>query len=241
MKPKIAITLDWQEKGTFSSRRHYALREHYFDYIHAIGGIPVAMPYIGNLLNDYIDNVDAVIIPGGGFSSPDDWYLNDESTSPYEPSPRLDFDLALTQKCLDSNIPLLGICAGMQIMAGIAGCKMTADVHKYFDTDIDHINGAPAEEFAHDVNVVKDTLLQKIVGVDNFSVNSAHREAVISTHEGSSCIVNSIAPDGVIEGVEFTDKRFAIGVQWHPEFFLDENNPSFKIGKALVKEAQKTL
>lgn len=41
MKPKIAITLDWQEKGTFSSRRHYALREHYFDYIHAIGGIPV--------------------------------------------------------------------------------------------------------------------------------------------------------------------------------------------------------
>ncbi|PIR39049.1 MAG: gamma-glutamyl-gamma-aminobutyrate hydrolase [Alphaproteobacteria bacterium CG11_big_fil_rev_8_21_14_0_20_39_49] len=232
MRPSIGITLDWQKEGTFSKRPHHALREHYFNVVEKAGGLPFGIPYAPDRINDYLDKVDGLVIPGGFFESPKKWYISDDGKSPYEPSPRLEFDLALIKSALDRDIPILGICAGMQLMGGLMGCKMTENLQEYYNTDIDHLNKKPAEEVAHYVDIKAGTLLEKITGHSRIDVNTAHREAIVETND--SVIVNCISEDGIIEGIEIPGKRFALGVQWHPEFFSENENPSFKLFKALV-------
>ena len=68
--------------------------------------------------------------------------------------------------------------------------------------------------------------------VKSLKVNSAHNESIRETVNGLR--INAIAPDGVIEGIEATDKYFCLGVQWHPEFFLNEGNPNLNLIKGLI-------
>lgn len=234
-KPVIGITLDWQEEGTFSKRPHYALRQHYFDVIAKAGGIPVGLAYLENTTEDYLSIIDGLLVPGGFFASPPDWYEEAGSTSPYEASPRLAFDLELIEKALEKDIPLLGICAGMQLLGGLFGCKMTPDLHRHYNTRIDHINGAPAEQYCHDITIEKDSFLYKLLGKTTIAVNSAHREAIIKT--SSPLTISAKAEDGVIEAIEIPEKRFAVGVQWHPEFFMEDEEPSYELIKQFVKHA----
>ena len=77
----------------------------------------------------------------------------------------------------------------------------------------------------------------KITGKETFAVNTAHTEAIIETP--SNILVSGVADDGVIEAIELRDKEFALGVQWHPEFFIaDHTDPNFLIFKALVDKAR---
>ncbi len=239
MRPIIGITLDWEEQGTFSKRPYYALRESYFDIIYKAGGLPLAIPYIHDAIDDYLERIGGLVVPGGDFAFKKDWYVNPDEDKPYPPSKRLEFDIAIIKKALDKNMPLLGICAGMQIMGASLGAKMTPNVNKYLSTSIDHRSAQP-EQFAHEVKVNKDSLLYKITGKENFPVNTAHSEAIVELSE--KLLVSGIAEDGAIEAIEVRNKEFAIGVQWHPEFFITDNSdPSFLIVKALVEKAKEKL
>lgn len=220
MKTKVGITLDIAQEGSFSKRPHYALRRHYFDAVEAAGGLPVGIPHCANLINDYLDTVDVLLVPGGGFASPSDWYENPKGEMAYEPSSRLEFDLAILEKALERDMPVLGICAGMQLLAGLKGCKMTHNVHERYDTKIDHMNGKPAEEMCHPIAITEGSLLASIYGQKEIMVNSAHCEAMVSCPDEVK--ITATAPDGVIEAIELPVYQFAIGVQWHPEFFLDD-------------------
>lgn len=237
MRPIIGITLDWEEKGTFSKRPYYALRESYFDIIYKAGGLPLAIPYVVEAIDEYLGGISALIVPGGDFALDRQWYVNPEEEKPWPPSKRLDFDIAIVKKALDNNMPFLGICAGMQVMGGISGAKMTADINNYLNTAIDHRNHCPAEQFAHDVIVEKNSLLYKITNRERFPVNTCHSEAIVET--AKNLLISSRSEDGVVEAIERTDKDFAIGVQWHPEFFMqDDSDPNFLIFKALVDKAR---
>ena len=236
MRPIIGITLDVAEKGSFSTRPHYALRTSYFDMIYKAGGLPVAIPYLHDAIDEYFQNISALIVPGGDYALQKDWYVDPEEDKPYPPSERLDFDIAIVKKALEKDIPLLGICAGMQIMGGVLGAKMTPNINKFLDTEIDHLNQKPAEELAHDIVVEPDSLLYKITGKKKFAINTAHAEAIISVPDALS--VSAKAEDGAIEAIEIANKNFALGVQWHPEFFLEENDPNLLIVKALVEKAR---
>jgi putative glutamine amidotransferase len=83
------------------------------------------------------------------------------------------------------------------------------------------------------VEIATGTQLAKIVGTPRMAVNSAHHQAVATPGEG---IVNAVAPDGVIEGIEHPRHRFAIGVQWHPEYAVDPRDPA--IFEAFVEAAR---
>ena len=233
MKPRIGITLDIAQSGSFSSRAHYALRVHYFEAVRAAGGLPLAIAHEPTLIDDFLDHVDAVLIPGGGFASPRHWYEQPDADLPYDPSPRLEFDLAIIERALQRDMPLLGICAGMQLLAGLKGCKMTHDVHSHYRTDIDHMNGAPAEALCHPIDIGSKSKLSTIYGCTHMKVNSAHKEGVVDTPDNVQ--VTAKSPDGVIEAIELPDHRFAIGVQWHPEFF-----PNDQVIVALIDEASKS-
>lgn len=232
-RPNIGITLDWEKEGSFSKRPYYALREHYFHAVYQTGGLPVAIPHIKEGIGNYLAGVQGLIVPGGEFAAPKEWYVASAEPFAYQPSPRMAFDRDILAQALAKDLPVLGICAGMQFMGCVQGCKMTRSVHTYMKTTINHWDGKPAEETAHDIHITPGTLLAKAAGAGTFAINSHHQEALVEIAEG--VVVNALAPDGVVEGIELPGYRFALGVQWHPEYLVSSIDKA--IFRAFVEAA----
>jgi putative glutamine amidotransferase len=233
MKPVIGITLDYVKEGSFSKRPHFAIRENYFTAVSDAGGLPIGIPHNIESIDEYLSKVDALIIPGGDFGLDPDWYIEGEKPA-FDASPRLKFDIAIIQKALAKNIPLLGICAGMQILAGMHGCKLSSKIQNHSKIKRNHLNEVLAENYAHDILVEKGTQLHKIAG-HKMPANSRHTEGVVELSD--KVALAGTSDDGIIEAIEVKGARFALGVQWHPEFF--QNDPNAAIFKALVKSASK--
>jgi putative glutamine amidotransferase len=240
-KPIIGIPLDFEEQGSFSKRPHYALRHHYFDAIKACNALPVGLPLDTDSIEDHIDLCDGFLLPGGTYKFSDDWYQNTTQTNTKQtPNPRIKYDQTLTLELHKRKIPTLGICAGMQVMAGILGGKFYRDVSLELPTKFDHLNAKDAEEEAHSIEIFKGSFLHALLNTDKMSVNTAHREALVECPKGTELCASS--PDAVIEAIAWKNHPFGLGLQWHPEFFLeDKNNPHMQIIKAFInatKEAQ---
>lgn len=221
-RPVIGITLDWESTGSFSKRPYYALREHYFAAVYQAGGLPVAIPHLQEAIGEYLAGIQGLLVPGGEFAAPQEWYVASEEPFAYQASPRMEFDREIVGQALALDMPLLGICAGMQFMGCVQGCRMTRNVHTHAKTSINHWDAKPAEEVAHDIHITPATLLSKIVRQQTFGINSHHQEALAEIAKG--VVVNAVAPDGVIEGIELAGKTFALGVQWHPEYLVSEGD-----------------
>lgn len=234
-RPLIGVLLDHQDAGSFSTRPHYAIRTAYFDAVYAAGGLPFGIPYIEAAITDSLTRCDALVTPGGSYPFPNEWY-GDAPETPTAPHPRFAFETALTEAALAADMPLLGICAGMQVIAGVLGGRFYRDVSDDPGTEIDHLNEKPAEQTAHEVTITPGSRLHRILGRDAISVNTAHREALKAAPNGLT--VNAIAPDGLIEGIEVPGRRFCLGVQWHPEFFATDGNPNFELFGALIAAAR---
>lgn len=233
-KPIIGITLDFCESGSFSARPHYAVRESYFNMVRLAGGIPIGIPFQADLIDEYLGMIDGIIIPGGDFALDPAWYVSGDGPA-YPASKRLAFDVEIITKALANDIPLLGICAGMQILGGMHGCKLTSKIKEYSSTKSCH-RGIDPYKVAHGLKIENGSLLSKIVGLPEFGVNSHHSEGVVEI--SPKVTVSGKADDDVIEAIEVVGKKFALGVQWHPEFFLEDGNPNFDIAKALINAAK---
>ena len=103
-------------------------------------------------------------------------------------------------------------------------------------TKINHEQENPRNQPSHTVKIIKDTKLSKIIKKTSMYVNSAHHQAVEKL--GKDLIVNAVAEDGIIEGIESPKLKFCLGIQWHPEFLIDEKD--IEIFKSLIKSARKT-
>ena len=239
MRPVIAITLDYQVRGSFSDFPHYALRHHYCDRIYEAGGLPVPVPYIEQGVADYLQQVDGVVMPGGDFGLDPGWYGAGEEPA-FAPSPRLQFECHFMREALNQGKPVLGICAGMQILAGMHGCGLAVLKKNREETGRAlHAQGQRREEYVHRVHIEQGSHLAAIMGGEDLLVNSAHREAVVKLAAGVR--VAATSEDGVIEAIEIPAYDFALGVQWHPEFFAGDDQRHFRLFTAVVQQAQKTL
>jgi len=128
-------------------------------------------------------------------------------------------ELALTNGALARNIPVLGICGGEQLLAVALGGTLIQHIPDAIESALEHEQINPRHEAGHSVAIGSGTLLHRIVGAAEMQVNSAHHQAV--RDPGPFAVVNAMAPDRVIEGLEDARYRFCLGVQWHPEFFID--------------------
>jgi putative glutamine amidotransferase len=233
-RPLIGILLDYQPSGSFSSRPYYALRTGYFDAVWQAGGLPVALPYLSEATEEYLGRLNGVILPGGFYPFPARLY-GETAPAGETVHPRYAFEESFARRVIDADKPLLGICAGMQVMAAATGAILYRDVRAELPTDIDHLDGKPAEEAAHGVAIQPGSLLAKTLGVTAMEVNTAHREAL---KDGlANLTVSATAPDGVVEGIEIGGHRFCLGVQWHPEFFARPGDPNLKLFSRLVAAA----
>lgn len=233
-KPLIGLGLDYEAEGSFSPYPYYALREHYFHAILAAGGIPLAIPHTADALPDFLDQVQGVLAPGGVYPSPNDWYGEANDDTPLHP--RAAFDCSLMRATLERDLPVLGICAGMQVMAYTQGSVCYHNVHQETDTTVNHKEKLKLKERVHSVTIDPDSQLYQLIGTTELQVNSNHNEAI--KQPGTGVNVSATAPDGVIEAIELPAYRFAVGVQWHPEFFAEEDSPDQRIFKGFIQACQ---
>lgn len=214
-KPVIGILLDSENGGSFSKRPYYALRKDYFTAVETAGGVAVGIGH-GMDGDALMALVDGVLVPGGDYAFPPEWYV-DGKESVYAPNDsRLIAESALVRRCLDEGKPMLAICCGMQVMAMVTGGKMTSCL------PVEPMNHRPEVEpykLRHEIAVAPGSLLGRIVGTQ-MAANTHHREGVVSI--GEELVVSGRAEDGVVEALEKPGHPFALGVQWHPECSLED-------------------
>ena len=221
--PIIGITADREEPGGYSKFPWYALRVNYCSSVREAGGVPIILPADTALVDAYADMIDGLIVSGGAFDV--DPALFGE-TSKHETvvlkADRTDFELALTRRFLDEDRPLFGICGGQQLLAVALGGTLIQHIPDEVNNALAHEQPNPRDEAGHEVAVVPGTRLHDIVKAETLAVNSAHHQAVKAVPD--TIVIDATAPDGVIEGIEDPSKRWCLGVQWHPEFFISEGD-----------------
>jgi putative glutamine amidotransferase len=220
-RPVVGITLDSEPAGGYSKiAPWYAIRENYSDSVARAGGLPLLLPHEVERAEDYVEMIDALIVTGGAFDvDPSLFGAATRHPSVTTKDRRTAFELAVTRGALARDMPVLGICGGEQLLAVVLGGTLIQHIPDEVAGALAHEQPNPRNEPGHEVAIFEGTLLHRIVGRDAMSVNSAHHQAVRDVPDG--VVVDARAPDGVIEGIEAPDKRFCLGVQWHPEFAID--------------------
>ncbi len=182
---------------------------YFVDYARGVleaGGLPVHLPMDANPL-DYLDRLDGIVLPGGTDVDPA-LYGATAETDVYPPEPIRDrFEMALAGGALARDLPMLGICRGMQLVNVQAGGSLFQDMptHSRFD--------APVETVAHRVATEPGTQLAELFG-PTADVNSLHHQTVDRVAPG--WVVAACDESGSIEAIELPEHD-VIAVQWHPE------------------------
>ena len=220
-RPLIGLTLDAEPAGGWSKYPWYALRQNYCEAVAAAGGLAVALPHDAGLVEDYLGRLDGLIVTGGAFDVDPALYGEAERHATVElKADRTTAELALLQGALRRDMPVLGICGGEQLLAVVLGGSLIQHIPDAVAGALAHEQKASHYQPGHEVEILRGTRLYDIVG-PRMLVNTSHHQAVRSA--GRS-VVNAVAPDGVIEGIEVPGLKFCIGVQWHPEYLIDKGD-----------------
>ena len=218
-RPVIGITANYNDGNSM-------LADGYYKKVVAAGGVPLLIPPLDDTdaIINTLDRIDALILSGGGDYNP--LFCGEE------PSPRLHSingerdlpELLITRLAYNRQIPMLGICRGIQTLAMALGGTVRQDIA---DTDglIKHSQDANRNVPTHSVSVCEDSVLYNIYGTRTLYVNSFHHQAVGEPGERFRVVASSC--DGVVEAIESTEMKSIIGVQWHPEC-IDDGLPLFK-------------
>ena len=220
--PLIGITLDSEDASTesYSKFPWYALRKNYASVVVKVGGIPIILPHEASLINGYLNMIDGLIVTGGNFDVDPSMYgdyINHETVK-LKPK-RTQFEMTITRNALERDMPILGICGGQQLLNVILGGTLIQHIPDEIDGALFHEQPNPRNEPSHIVSIEEGSLLSNIVGTESMNVNSAHHQAVRTVSDLT--MINARTSDGVIEGIEAKNRKFCLGVQWHPEFEID--------------------
>lgn len=224
-RPVIGITANYDDSKSM-------LAEGYYKKVVAAGGVPLIIPPLddSDAIINTLDRIDGLILSGGGDYNP--LFCGEE------PSPRLHSingerdlpELLITRLAYNRQIPMLGICRGIQTLAMALGGTVIQDIA---DTDglIKHSQDAHRSVPTHSVSVSEDSILHKIYGCRSLYVNSFHHQSVGEVGDRFRVVAHSC--DGIVEAMESTEMKSIIGVQWHPEC-IDDGLPLFKwlVGEA---------
>lgn len=218
-KPLIGITLDSEDGGGYSQLPWYALRKNYVESVIEAGGIPLLLPHDRHLATTYAEAMDGLLITGGAFDvDPTLFGATEYHESVVLKKDRTDFEITVTREALNARKPILGICGGQQLLHVLLGGSLIQHIPDEIATPLEHEQPNPRTEPGHTVTVIEGTLLEKIAGQREFSVNSAHHQAAKTVGDG--VVISAVAPDGVIEAIEYPRLAFCLGVQWHPEYHI---------------------
>ncbi len=212
MRPVIGLTVS---VSTDEGQLYTPLA--YPEAVHQAGGLPLLIPAVTDeeTLNAYLDQVDGLLLSGGDDVDPQ-CYGEDQIWQCGEIIPLRDqYELALTRLAMRRNLPVLGICRGVQLLNVALGGTLYQDLQSQRPDSICHGQKQKSMYASHRVSVREGSRLYGIYQTEEMMVNSHHHQAVKGLGDG--LVAASMATDGVIEAIELPDHPFCIGVQWHPE------------------------
>ena len=217
------------------------LSEGYITGIIAAGGLPLMIPLTFDRANvaRILDLCDGFLIPGGPDITPS-LYGRDEEPQLCRTSPMRDaMEFMLIPEILKRNIPILGVCRGMQALGVSMGCTLNQHIPtKYSHSDIKHVQSTLFAPPSHAVKIDASSQLYSLLKQKEIHVNTIHHQSLETIARGVR--VSAYASDGVVEAIELPGYRFALGVQWHPELLWRTHEHAFTILRALVCAAAST-
>ncbi len=212
----------------------YGINRDYMNAVLRAGALPLMMPLTDSpeAMRTALDSADCLLLTGGGDIAPDRF---GEARHPLCGQPDLmrdEMEWTLCEEALRRDLPLLGICRGVQLLACVLGGTLYQDIADQLPGALTHPRSDVPRDPVHTVSVLPGTLLHRIVRTDTLQVNSRHHQAV--RDPGPHLAVDGRAPDGIIEAVHLPGKRFVMGVQWHPESLSDRHPEAQALFDALV-------
>lgn len=233
-QPVIGITANWRDGNA-------AVAEAYYTSVLEAGGTPLIIPPYPHrdALVETLKHIDALMLTGGADIDPR--YMGEEPdyTLLHTINPKRDEqELLLTLLAVDMNIPILGICRGMQTLTAALGGSVHQDIYSALGSGLLNHDQEPTERYVatHYVNIDRESLLWSLFERDSLAVNTFHHQAVSELPSGFK--LSATSPDGVFEAMEAVDGRSIIAVQWHPEsFILKDDRSMMPLFEWLVYEA----
>ncbi len=214
----------------------------YRTYVHAVttsGGAPFFIPLVReqSVIESLITKLDGLLLTGGADINP--LYFHSE------PHPNLgmidqekdELELRITKLALDANLPILGICRGIQVLNVANGGTLYQDIFSEISTTplLKHRQQAPMTTLTHSMQIEPGTYLHEILQQTSILVNSHHHQAVKDVAPGFR--ITARATDGIIEGIELPSRKFVVGVQWHPEGSFQEDVYAQHLFQAFIQAA----
>jgi putative glutamine amidotransferase len=210
------------------------LARSYVDAVQSAGGLAVLLPPDPQLVQEpeqALDAIDGLLLAGGADLDPAS-YGEAAHAETQDAVPERDaFEIALTRAAIERDVPVLGICRGMQLINVALGGTLIQHLPEHFGHQEHRRVSGSFDGSDHDVDALDDTLAMRVIGASRHATKSHHHQGVDRVGEGLS--VSARSPfDGLIEAIELPDRAFVLGVQWHPE--ADASSP---VVGALVEAA----
>jgi putative glutamine amidotransferase len=193
------------------------------DYVESVkraGGHPVLLRNSDDA-DAVIGGLDGLLLTGGLDVDPA-LYGEPAHATTHTAADRDRFEVPLSKAAMERDLPVFAICRGIQVLNVAAGGSLIQDIPSEVITDLNHSIDVPKNHHAHPVQVTPGTRLAAALGpaadLDACPVNSRHHQSVARVAPGF--VVSAVSPDGIVEAIERPDRTFCVGVQWHPENFL---------------------
>ncbi len=202
--------------------------------VETLGGEPYMIDYTRLKLYELIGLVsalDGVVFAGGRDIHPSNYGETDPNNLCSLHVERDEIELNMFPLLLTRKLPILGICRGCQVINVALGGTLEMDIPTAYG--VSHRQEKGATGYLHDIDIVRGTLLHRLLNADRIGVNSLHHQCVKKLADG--LIADAYAPEGFPEGFESADdSQFILGLEWHPELTLDYDEYSFKLFAAFM-------
>ena len=229
-KPIIGITTSHVADSVLPNDR---LSSSYILAVRDAGGMPVLLPNIGDA--EALDLVDALVISGGGDFDPKTFgQAPNGANMAWVSAERDQTELALLRTA-PPDLPILGICRGIQALAVAYGGTLIQDLLTERPSEIVHAQEMGRDARTHGVNIEPASQLARTLGATAIRVNSFHHQAVDRLPTGFRAV--AWADDGLLEGIECPERPFCLGVQWHPENLTGDEDHARRLFSAVVQAA----
>jgi putative glutamine amidotransferase len=229
----IPAPLETARWGAWEAPSHLLPRS-YVDHVHRAGGAALVLPADPAWATDpdgVLDLLDALLLAGGADLDPRFYGAEPHPETRGTVAERDTFEIALARRAIERDLPLLGVCRGMQVINVALG----GTLHQHLPDVVGHGEHRRTvgsfEQSEHDVDLVPGSLAARAAGEHVHVTKSHHHQGVDRLGEGLA-VTGRATLDGLVEALELPDRRFVLGVQWHPE--ADERS---RLIAALVEEA----